>query len=335
MTAYDVKNVLTDDDIPTILEELGCEYIVLHRGYITATRGGLSDNRQGVVVWLNDFFAAEMYTTPEFDRFQVKDIFAVVQQLKEVSFKVSLDFVCDVVGITDNDLSATKESALSWLRRIKKSCCRQKKERDRALEKGELNQFMPVVHENWIQDGVSAEVATKFRIGFDVSTGAITIPIHNPIGDVVGIKARATEEDYESKYWYIYGCQKSNILYGLYQNLDSIKEKNEVIVFESEKSVLKACSLGINNSVALGGKTISQEQVRLLNTLGVQIILALDNDVTKEELEQTERKLAFPIRHNDIFFLTDVFGIFLSGKDSPADSPEMMKNYKKMITKEV
>lgn len=336
MDGFAVKKKITDDDIGLILEELGCEYVVYHSDYVTATKGGISDNRQGVVVWLNEFYSAAMYTTLEFDRYRVKDIFTVVQQIKDLSLPKAIQFVCNTLSITEDDLKEPAEDALGWLRRIKKKCINQKiHTRETALSDGDLNQFTPCVHDMWLKEGVTQEVAAQFDIGFDVSTEAITIPIRNPVGDVVGIKARATTDDVQSKYWYIYGCQKSHVLYGLFENLAHIKEKGEIVVFESEKSVLKACGLGIRHSVALGGKTMSKEQVSILNKLGVSVILALDNDVSENELEDIAQKINYPIHHNEVYFLTDQYGLFLSDKDSPADSKEMLLNYAKFLTREV
>ena len=54
---------------------------------------------------------------------------------------------------------------------------------------------------------------------------------------------------------------------------------------ESEKAVQQLASVGIRNCVATGGKTISKYQIEMLTRMNVEIVLALDQDVTKEELQ--------------------------------------------------
>ena len=73
-------------------------------------------------------------------------------------------------------------------------------------------------------------------------------------------------------------------LYGLYENYDSIQKAGYVVVAESEKSVLKRDSFGDGTVVALSGKSISDEQVRILMGLNVEIIIGLDKDVDVNEI---------------------------------------------------
>lgn len=69
-------------------------------------------------------------------------------------------------------------------------------------------------------------------------------------------------------------------LYGLNWNKQAIQKMKKVIVFESEKSVLKyATYFGWNNniSVACCGSNISSHQIQLLLDCGVEeIIIAFD-----------------------------------------------------------
>src|SRR5690606_25926636 len=79
-----------------------------------------------------------------------------------------------------------------------------------------------------------------------------------------------------SKYFYIEPCAKSSILYGLEKTRPYIEKANEVIVVESEKSVMQLWTMGIKNAVAISGHKLSKTQVKKLTHLNVPIVIAYD-----------------------------------------------------------
>ena len=66
------------------------------------------------------------------------------------------------------------------------------------------------------------------------------------------------------KYFITPSYPKSYNLFGLWEHKEDIKRLGYVVVYESEKSVLKRDSLLDYSGVALSGHTISDEQVRIL-----------------------------------------------------------------------
>lgn len=325
-----IKNQMTLPDIVTILEDLGCEKVSYHGNYVTSTKGGYSDNPSGVVVWDNgNFFNAEMYTTPEFDNFQVHDIFSVIQAIKECNFNEAKEYVLSLLSL-DRQLEEKKEpDLLCWLNDIEKSkYCKRKKE-NFEYDLDFLHQFIPKLHEKWYYEGINLNVAKQFLISYDSVTSCIIIPIRDEQGNLAGCKMRETLPA-ENKYCYALPTKKSNILYGLFENREKIKEKHHVLVFEAEKSVLKACSMGIENCVALGGKIISDEQSELLNKLDVPIVLALDEDVSDNDINVNIQKLSFPFPLHDVYVYKDER---LNKKESPADRPDILIDYKRNLRK--
>lgn len=325
MLVSDLKNAMDKETVIKILHELGCEKIKAHKNYVSSTKGNDSDNATGVVVYL-DSFKALMPTTPQFEKYPIKDIFAVIQEILKISFPASMKFVCDVVGIQYKYQTPEKSSLLTWLATVEHGQKNYEQE-PIILPDIILDQFIDILHENWSQEGISEEIQKKFKIGFDVISDSITIPIISSLGELIGIKCRSLVPDAESKYWYMYPCEKSNVLYGLYQNYSSIQEAGSVIVFEAEKSVLKSCSYGIHNCVAIAGKVLAENQIEELIRLGVDIILAFDKDVSQNEIDETIKRLAFPVAFNSIYVLKDDFDLFLDDKDSPADSKDFMLQY--------
>ena len=103
-----------------------------------------------------------------------------------------------------------------------------------------------------------------------------------------------------------------------HKTIDYIKEAGRVYVVEAEKGVLQGYSYGTRNIVATGGKEFSKTQIEMLTRLGVQIVLCLDKDVSKSEIEELSNKFADGI---PIYYIYDEDNI-LSEKEAPTDNPK-------------
>ena len=118
MKPQDIKDQLTLEDVGRILESLGCEQVRIYGNMLSATKGGDSDNPNGVVIWDNgNFFNAEMYTTPEFEQYPVKDVFSVIRQISGCSFQEALDTVARFVDVDEVE-QYEEQSVQSWLEKI-------------------------------------------------------------------------------------------------------------------------------------------------------------------------------------------------------------------------
>ena len=140
----------------------------------------------------------------------------------------------------------------------------------------------------WLQDDISLSTQRKWGIGYDVLSQRITMPIRTSTGEIMAIKGRLNgePEEFEPKYLYIVNGPMSQTLFGYSENYSSLYE-NDVIVVESEKSVLKLDSWGYNNVVALGSNSLSTTQAKLLMSLNPKsVIFMLDRDLP---LENTKR----------------------------------------------
>lgn len=161
----------------------------------------------------------------------------------------------------------------------------------------------------------------KFGLLWSYRKNRIIIPLRYwQTGELLGFNARTTIENYElwgiPKYFITPTYPKSLNLYGLYENFQTIKEAGFVVVFESEKSVLKRDSLNDPNCVALSGHYLSDEQTRILIGLNVEIVIALDKDVRIEETWYMCEKF-YGIR--EVSYIYDQWDL-LGEKDSPADA---------------
>ena len=176
----------------------------------------------------------------------------------------------------------------------------------------------------WLKDGISLSTQRKWSVGYDVESQRITLPIRAHSGEIIAIKGRANFEltEYDAKYLYIINGPMSQTLFGYSENYSSLYE-NEIIVVESEKSVLKLDSWGYNNVVALGSNSLSPTQVKLLLSLNPKTVtFLLDKSLP---LENTKRnadilKTFCAMRQLQIRYWSWIDNITLPEKSAPCDA---------------
>lgn len=116
---------------------------------------------------------------------------------------------------------------------------------------------------------------------FDKFRNRLMFPFHNASGRIVGFGGRRLDENDQPKYLnspesIIY--KKGEILYGLLQASQKIREKNSVIIVEGYFDLLRLADNGIENVVASSGTAITENQGRLVKRYTNNIIIAYDSD---------------------------------------------------------
>ena len=159
----------------------------------------------------------------------------------------------------------------------------------------------------WIRDGISATTQEHFRIGYDTYSNRIAIPWFDEIGRCIGVQGRLDreEEEWECKYLPLINFYKSNTLYGLNLAYKDIQNKNQIIICESEKSVMKAYQMGYTNVVCVGCHSLSLRQIKLIKSLAVNVVLAYDSDIPLEESIKQAKELIIsnPFFSNEVYVL--------------------------------
>lgn len=115
----------------------------------------------------------------------------------------------------------------------------------------------------------------------DKFSGRIIFPIKDTKGNVVAFGGRSLEGVYGPKYLnspesIVYN--KSNVLYGLYENVDYIREKEEVVVVEGYMDLLSLWQVGLRNVVATLGTALTQKHAKILSKYVKTVYLMFDND---------------------------------------------------------
>jgi len=187
--------------------------------------------------------------------------------------------------------------------------------------------------EPWTNEGITPEVLRIFNIKYDIANLSIIIPHKDSNGNIIGIRGRFMSEYSYAKYMPITWCGitlshalRGN-LYGLYENKEAILSHKTVILFESEKSVMKFSSFfghSANFSVATCGNKVTNEQIQILRDLGIkQVILAFDKDYNNvADQIKVQNHYAEIASKLSIYFNTSYlfdYGSVLGYKDAPID----------------
>lgn len=110
----------------------------------------------------------------------------------------------------------------------------------------------------------------------------IIFPVHNNIGKVIGFGARIIKtNDKAPKYintpeneLYV----KSKILYGIYFARMEMDKKDECLLVEGYTDVISLHQAGIENVVASGGTSLTQDQLRLIKKYTNNLTIIYDGD---------------------------------------------------------
>lgn len=337
MDSKELKDKIINDTqkIELILQELGMHHIKEEDIYYSCGMP-TGDNTKSTIIYKNSLHV-DAHTRNIEDKYGHTDIISLVSFINSTYITQSIKWICDICGYSFYGKPEEKPEALSWLDEIYKMNTNAKEVEDnefiQPLDENILKYYGQYQNMMFYNDGISFITQKEFELGYDLETHAVTIPIRDELNTLASVKARLYKDkimDGESKYFYLYPCAKSKILYGLNKTLPYIKNKGEVIILESEKAVMQLWSHGIKNAVAISGHILSRPQVKKLTHLNVNIILAYDQGVGT--LENNEYDKAFYKKEFDKFlktqslaFIFDTSGKILNEKESPSDNFEKFK----------
>ena len=120
----------------------------------------------------------------------------------------------------------------------------------------------------------------------DKNQGRVIFPICDANGDVVGYSARRIVDDDSAKYINSeesYVFLKRKILYNYHNAKQKAHLAGYVYVLEGFMDVFALYRIGIESCVALMGTALTEEHIRLLRALNVEIRLCLDGDAAGQK----------------------------------------------------
>ena len=170
----------------------------------------------------------------------------------------------------------------------------------------------------WEREGISKDSLDKFDVYYDSFSDRLVYPIRNPDGKIVNVGGRTLDPAWKEKglrkYTYFMAWGELKTIYGLAENMEDIKKKGEIILFEGCKSVLLADTYGVHNTGAILTSHLNPNQMKLLVSLGCRVVFALDKDVCIRDDHNIKRLKQF-VNVEYIWDKEDLLG----DKDSPVD----------------
>ena len=334
----EVKEALTMDDIYELLEQLGAEPEIFddHIESLTICHGGSSRK-----LWFFENTGLFKCFTHCQDTF---DVFGLLQKVKGFSLNEAVYYVVSFFNL-DSKLEQTDAIQLTddWKLFKRYEELTAIKINHNKIELPEiapnpLTHYPQPIIGPWEDEGITKDVCDYANIHYDPINGGVLIPHYDENGRLIGIRERTLVKDNEvfGKYrpWRqgrkMYNHPLAFALYNFNNSKDNIRSIGTALVFEGEKSSLKAIEyLGTSNdiSVAVCGSSISRYQFELLQAAGMkEMAVCFDRDfetIGDENYNHVIQKLQKIYdkysAYVNVSFLFDKDGDKLGYKDSPTD----------------
>lgn len=335
MTISELKEyIYNENKIEYILEQLGCtniKYNSQRETFSAAHADG--DNPQGINIRNNEYLNYRSFSRGV-DYEDNQDLITLVQYNKSLSFIEAVKYLHKILDLPfefkRKEEKPQKYDPLQVFKRVL-GCNRRiavNVNDIKVLEDSLLNDYIPMLHIDWLRQGITERTRKKFGLAYSYKYKRVIIPMRYwQTGEILGFNQRTVVENYKEfgikKYFITPTYPKLLNLYGLYENYDAIQKAGYVVVYESEKSVLKRDSLNDPTGVALSGHSLSQEQINILIGLNVDIIISMDKDIPLEEIRHMCSKF-YNIRN--VYYTYDSYDL-LGEKDSVADAPNKIFDF--------
>lgn len=343
MTVLALKEyIFQNKKIEYVLECIGCGHIKYHpqKNYYSCSNMN-GDNKGAINIYNNSYLNCKNYTR-EREFGDNSDLLTLVQYNKKLenskfSFFDTVKYLHKILGLkltyNQEENKIEKIDPLAVFKKVKYRKHKVNVLDFNVISETELQDFVPYIHIDMFREGIMPWTVKKFKLAYSYRYKRTVIPLRYWLtGELLGFNMRTSVKNYDifdiPKYFITPNYPKQMNLFGLWENKESIQEKGFVIIYESEKSVLKRDSLNDSTGVALSGCDLSEEQVKVLIGLNVEIILALDKDIPINQVRYNCERF-YGIRN--VSYIYDCWGL-IGSKDSPADASnkifEFMKKHR-------
>lgn len=251
------------------------------------------------------------------------NLITFIRTIDKCSSSEAIRTIEKYLGLTPGSIiSRQKLSAVGVMNKFKASKT-QKESKVKPLDKNYMSRYEARDDKLsvWADEGISRESLIRFDVRYDAFSDRIVYPIRDISGNIVNVGGRTLDPLYKEKdlrkYCYFFPWGTMNTIYGIFENMESIKEHKEIILFEGCKSVLIADTWGIKNTAAILTSHLNSNQLKILANLGCRAVFALDKDVDikkDKNIEKLRRCITVEYLYDDEFLL--------GPKDSPVDCGE-------------
>lgn len=273
----DVKEMLLANPkyIIDILKTIGyCDFKFVKNAISFADR---QDKKGNCYLWLDEALCVDLFRQGRRTDFMtlVKEHYKIGTYRDTVNF-VWILLASNGIGNLSTEFTHTEET----------------RKNNYQYENKDIEVYKKAVSNLFLDDGIGVYTQNRYDIRFDEKSNRIIIPFYFK-GKLVGALGRYNQKNQPAhiqKYICVMKYHKKDFVFG-YDNVDKTKH-DYLIIVESEKSVMRASSLGYENVIALGGNSISGTQMDLIEELGIKnVVLALDNGLDSDHYLIQKKRL--------------------------------------------
>ena len=255
------------------------------------------------------------------------------------------DAVEKAASLAKIDLSKMCQSkTMTFLKRVKVANMTRKERTPFAhdiLPQSDYTKYTREKVKEWLDEGIRQDVMDLFGIRVDDYGNRIVYPVYDIDGRLINIKGRTRYPNYKAlhlpKYINYYKVGVMDYFQGLNITLPYIRKENEIIIFESIKSVMKAYGWGYRNCVSAEKHTLTPEQIDLLVRLKVNVVFAYDSDVNYRK-DDVKHDIDVLRRVTNVYVIDDPHKLLggADAKNAPADCgldiwEELYSNKRKVV----
>lgn len=215
------------------------------------------------------------------------DLIDLIQEKTGCSFREALDQFKTIVG--KGEIKFKKKSIyLNFLESLPENATCETYE-----ESFYEDHFEDALSKLFLKDNVGVLAQIAFSVRIDKQSNRIVFPVRNIDGDIIGAIGRYNSEkvpENVAKYLPEIPFEKRYSLFGVYENREYLHDC--MIIVESEKSVMKAFSMGYRCVVALGGLYLSSQKIEMIDIINPkQIVIALDEGIELKHITKLAEQL--------------------------------------------
>ena len=236
--------------------------------------------------------------------------------------------VAKAASLANVDLSKMCQSkTVAYLKKVRIANQAQKDKKvfaHEVLSPSDYSKFAKEPVKEWLDEGISQEVMDLFGVRVDAYSNRIVYPVCDIEGRLINIKGRTRYSNYKAlklpKYINYFKVGTMDYFQGLNITIPYVRQKKEVIIFESIKSVMKAYGWGYKNCVSAEKHSLTPQQIELLVRLKTNVVLAYDSDVNYRKGE-VKQDIDILRRVTNVYVIEDPCGLLggADAKNAPAD----------------
>jgi DNA primase len=284
LTQDEIKEINKSVDIGALLTFLGAPVKNIHdlnrRGVdfrVNAWyRGGDNPNGLGITYYFDKekWFVTD-FTHREFGNIDLLDF---MTKILKIPFRKAIEHLTFASGKKNGfEGRSIKTSGVQPLHKL---------ERPVPIDPSVMNLFEQGLHPYWHNRGFTPEIAKTFELGFcPAQIGnlkhRLTIPIYDDLNRLVAIQGRTLDDEETPKYTYLDGIQGESAkltLYNFARGRHYAKQRGWAGIVEGCPAVWRAEQYEYKNFMGTMSTSVTDRQLEMMISLGVNIIIFFDFD---------------------------------------------------------